>query len=73
MRNERIPWFLWPLAALVRILAFALGLLGRMLALVLGFVCMVAGAVIMFYLVPVWWVGITLVAIGFLLLVRSMF
>ena len=73
MRNERVPWFLWPLAALVRLLAFVIGLIGRTIAAALGFVFMVVGAVIAFYLVPIWWVGITLVAIGFLLLVRSMF
>jgi len=73
MRNERIPWVFWPLAALVRLLAFVFGLVGRMIAAALGFVFMVVGAVIAFYLVPIWWVGITLVAIGFLLLVRSMF
>jgi membrane protein implicated in regulation of membrane protease activity len=73
MRNERIPWFLWPLAALVRLLAFVIGLCGRMIAAVMGCIFMVAGAVIAFYLVPVWWVGITMVAVGFLLLVRSMF
>jgi membrane-bound ClpP family serine protease len=73
MWNERVPWFLWPLAALVRLLAFVIGLIGRTIAAALGFVFMVVGAVIMFYLVPVWWVGLLLVIMGFLLLVRSMF
>jgi len=73
MRNGRIPWFLWPLAAFVRILALVIGVIGRVAAAALGFVFMVTGAAIAFYLVPIWWVGLTLVAVGFLLLARSMF
>jgi hypothetical protein len=72
MANGNIPWFLWPLATLLRFLAFLIGLVGRMAALVLGFLFMIAGGVMSFYIVPLWWLGLLMVALGFLLLVRSM-
>ena len=71
MRKTQIPWFLWPLAALLGILSFLVGLVGRLAAAFLGAVFMVAGGVISFYIV--WWLGILMAAAGFLLLVRSMY
>ena len=42
----KVPWYLWPFVALWRLLAFILGLTGRILGIVLGLVLVIVGIVI---------------------------
>lgn len=67
-----IPILLWPFYAVWRVLGFVLNLAGRLLCSIFGLLLMVAGVVITMSIVgaPV---GIPLAALGFLLLIRSLF
>jgi len=71
-QKKGTPWFLWPFKALWDLLAWILGLTGRLVAGVLGLVLMIVGAVLSITLVAAP-LGIPLAILGFLLLVRSIF
>jgi hypothetical protein len=70
--RNRVPWILWPFAALRDLLAFILGLTGRLVAAVLGLVLLIVGAVLTVLVITAW-LGIPLAIFGFLLMVRSIF
>jgi hypothetical protein len=63
---------LWPAAALWRLLTLVLGLTGRLLAVVIGVVLLLAGGLLTATVVgaPV---GIPLCVLGVLLLIRGLF
>ena len=70
--DRRIPWLLWPLYALWRLLAFVLDATGRLVLATLGIALMVVGLAVSLTVVgtPV---GIPLAILGFLLLLRAFF
>lgn len=70
--RHRTPWILWPFAVVWDLLAFFLVALGRVLTGITGFLLMAVGVIIALTVVgaPL---GIPLAALGFLLLVRSVF
>jgi hypothetical protein len=70
--RARFPWPLWPLAALLDLIAFAVCLAGRALIVACGLAAMIVGALVTATLVgaPL---GVPLFAIGLLLTVRGIF
>lgn len=70
--KKHIPWYLWPFAALWKLLATIVELTGRFLAMVLGIVFIVVGIIISLTIVGAI-VGIPLAIIGLLLLLRGIF
>jgi len=70
--QSHVPLLLWPFYAIWRVLTFILGIVGRLLAALLGIGIMVAGVVITMSVVgaPI---GIPLASLGFLLLIRALF
>ncbi len=66
------PWIFWPIAALWDLLAFILGLTGRLVGVVLGLTLLCVGFLlsITVILLPI---GVPLIIVGFLLLLRSVF
>lgn len=70
--RRRIPWFLWPFVALWRLLAAIVELTGRLVAVILGVVLMIVGAVVTVTVVGAF-VGIPLMLFGFMLVVRGLF
>jgi hypothetical protein len=69
---KRTPWYLWPFMALWRTLTFAMEATGRLLAVLLGLVLMIVGALLCFTMIGVV-VGIPLGIVGFLLVIRGLF
>jgi hypothetical protein len=69
---KKVPWFLWPFAAVWELLAMVLNVTGRLLAAVLGVALMVVGIVLIVTVVgaPL---GIPFVILGLLLMIRSIF
>jgi hypothetical protein len=63
---------LWPFWAIWRLLAWIVGLTGRLIAAVLGLVLMIAGLMISFTIVGLP-IGIPLILFGFLLMIRGFF
>jgi hypothetical protein len=70
--RSRVPWLLWPFAAIWDLLAFILGLTGRLVAAVLGLALLIVGSVLTLLVITAW-LGIPLAIFGFLLMVRSIF
>ncbi len=66
------PWLLWPFVALWRLLAGIVEITGRLVAVILGAVLMIVGAVVSLTVVGAV-VGIPLAILGFLLILRGLF
>ncbi len=70
--KHHIPWYLWPFAAIWKLLAVIVELTGRFVAMVLGIVLILVGVIVSLTIVGAI-VGIPLASIGLLLLLRGMF
>jgi hypothetical protein len=70
--KHHIPWYLWPFAAIWKLLAVIVELTGRFVAMVLGVVLIIVGVIVSLTIVGAI-VGIPLAIIGLLLLFRGMF
>jgi hypothetical protein len=71
-RTRRVPLLLWPFWAIWHLLAWIVGLTGRLIAAVLGLVLMIAGLIISITIVGLP-IGIPLILFGFLLMIRGFF
>lgn len=65
-------WFLWPFVALWRLLTWILEWTGRLVAIVLGIVLIIAGAVVSITVIGAV-IGVPLALFGFMLLLRGLF
>jgi len=70
--KRHIPWYLWPFAAIWKLLAVIVEMTGRLLAMILGIVLMVVGILISLTFVGAI-VGIPLAIIGLLLFLKGIF
>lgn len=70
--ERRVPWLLWPLYALWRLLSLILEATGRLVLAVLGIVLMVVGLVVSLTVVAAP-IGLPLAVLGLLLLLRAFF
>ena len=70
--KNHIPWYLWPFAAIWKLLAVIVELTGRFVAMVLGIVLIIVGVIVSLTIIGAI-VGIPLAIIGLLLLFRGMF
>ncbi len=70
--NSRIPWYLWPFAALWRLLAVIVEMTGRFVAMVLGILLILAGVLVSLTIIGAI-IGVPLAIIGVLLFFRGMF
>ena len=70
--KKHVPWYLWPFWAIWRLVEIILQLTGRVLAVVLGLVLMVAGALVSLTVIGAI-IGVPLFIIGLLLVFRGLF
>ena len=70
--KKYIPWYLWPFAALWKLLSVIVEMTGRFVAMVLGIVFIVVGVIVSLTIVGAI-VGIPLAIVGLLLLLRGIF
>ena len=70
--KRKVAWFLWPFVALWDLLAFILGLTGRLVLGVLGLALMIVGLALTITLIAAP-VGIPFLIIGLLMIFRSLF
>lgn len=70
--KSHIPWYLWPFAALWKLLAVIVEMTGRFVAMVLGIIFIVVGILVSLTIIGAI-VGIPLAVIGLLLLLRGIF
>ncbi|MCB0101741.1 MAG: hypothetical protein H6635_15820 [Anaerolineales bacterium] len=71
-QKKHIPWYLWPFAAIWKLISVIVEMTGRFVAMVLGLVLVLAGGLISLTLVGAI-VGIPLGMVGLLLFFRGMF
>jgi hypothetical protein len=73
MKNrDRIPWYLWPFAAIWRLIATIVGLTGRFVAMVVGLVFIIVGVVVSLTVIGAI-VGIPMALVGVLLFLKGVF
>ena len=70
--KQTVPWYLWPFAALWKLLAVIVEMTGRFVAMVLGIVFIIVGIIVSLTIVGAV-VGIPLAIVGLLLLLRGIF
>lgn len=70
--KHHIPWYLWPFAAIWKLLAVIVELTGRFVAMVLGLVLILVGVIVSLTIIGAI-VGVPLAIIGLLLLLRGIF
>jgi hypothetical protein len=70
--KQHIPWYLWPFAAIWKLLAVIVELTGRLVAMILGIVLMIVGGLISLTIVGAI-VGIPLAIVGLLLFLKGIF
>jgi hypothetical protein len=70
--KHHVPWYLWPFAALWKLLSVIVEMTGRFVAMVLGIVFIVVGVIVSLTIIGAI-VGIPLAVIGLLLLLRGIF
>jgi hypothetical protein len=70
--KQHIPWYLWPFAAIWKLLAVIVELTGRFVAMVLGIVLILVGVIVSLTIVGAI-IGVPLAIVGLLLLFRGMF
>lgn len=70
--KRQIHWALWPLAAIWKLLAVIVELTGRFVAMVLGIVLIIVGAIVSLTIIGAI-IGVPLAIIGLLLLLRGIF
>jgi hypothetical protein len=70
--RHEIPWYLWPFAAIWKLLAVIVEMTGRLLAMVLGILLIVVGVIVSLTIVGAI-IGIPLAIVGFLLFLRGIF
>lgn len=71
-QKQHIPWYLWPFAAIWKLLAVIVELTGRLVAMILGIVLMLVGGIISLTVIGAI-VGIPLAIVGLLLFLKGMF
>ncbi len=67
-----VPWYLWPFAALWKLLAVIVDLTGRLVAMILGIVLIIVGVIVSLTIVGAI-VGVPLAIIGLLLFLKGIF
>ncbi len=70
--QRNTPWYLWPFAALWGLVAGIIKVTGRLVAMLLGLVLMIAGVALTITVVGAI-VGVPLLIFGFTLAVRGLF
>lgn len=71
-QKKQIPWYLWPFAAIWKLLAVIVEMTGRFVAMVLGIVLLIVGVIVSLTIIGAI-VGVPLAIIGLLLFFRGMF
>jgi len=70
--KHHIPWYLWPFAAIWKLLAVIVELTGRLVAMILGIVLIIVGVLVSLTIVGAI-VGVPLAFIGLLLFLKGIF
>ena len=70
--KQSIPWYLWPFAAIWKLLTVIVEMTGRFVAMILGIVFVIVGVIASLTIIGAI-IGVPLAVIGLLLFFRGMF
>jgi hypothetical protein len=70
--KHRIPWYLWPFAALWKLLAVIVEMTGRFVAMLIGILLMIVGVLLSLTLIGAI-IGVPLAIVGLLLFIKGIF
>lgn len=70
--KQSIPWYLWPFAAIWKLLSVIVEMTGRLVAMILGIVFIIVGVIVSLTVIGAI-IGVPLAVIGLLLFFRGMF
>lgn len=70
--KQNIPWYLWPFAAIWKLIAVIVEMTGRFLAMIIGIILMIVGGIISLTIIGAI-IGIPLAIIGLLLFLKGIF
>ena len=70
--KHQVPWYLWPFAAIWKLLAVIVEMTGRFVAMIIGIVLMIVGLLVSLTVVGAI-VGVPLAIVGFLLFLKGIF
>ena len=70
--QSQVPWILWPIYAIWKLVTLILNVTGRIICALLGLLLMVAGVALSLSIVGAI-IGVPLASFGFLLTVRALF
>jgi hypothetical protein len=68
---KKTPWYLWPFAAIWNLVAWIVGITGRMIAVILGLVFLIVGAILTVTVIGAI-IGIPMIILGLLLVIRGL-
>ncbi|MBN1535125.1 MAG: hypothetical protein JW908_00230 [Anaerolineales bacterium] len=71
-KTRRVPWYLLPFWWIWELLAMIVGMTGRLLAIILGLILMIAGVLVSVTIVGLI-IGIPLILFGVMLIIRGLF
>lgn len=71
-KQRQVPLLLWPFYAIWRLLAWIVGLTGRLIAILLGIILMIVGLIISLTIVALP-IGVPLIIFGLLLILQGLF
>jgi len=70
--KQNIPWYLWPFAAIWKLIAVIVEMTGRFLAMIIGIILMIVGGIISLTIIGAI-IGIPLAIVGLLLFLKGIF
>ena len=70
--KHHIPWYLWPFAAIWKLLAVIVEMTGRLVAMIIGILLMIVGVLVSLTIVGAI-VGVPLAIVGLLLFIKGIF
>jgi hypothetical protein len=70
--KHHTPWYLWPFAAIWKLLAIIVEMTGRLVAMILGIVLMIVGVLVSLTIIGAI-VGVPLAIVGLLLFIKGIF
>ena len=70
--KQKIPWYLWPFAAIWKLIAVIVEMTGRFLAMIIGIILMIVGGIISLTIIGAI-IGIPLAIVGLLLFLKGIF
>lgn len=71
-QKHHTPWYLWPFAAIWKLLAVIVEMTGRLVAMIIGIVLMLVGVLVSLTIVGAI-IGVPLAIVGLLLFIKGIF